>query len=113
MDRLAWLVIWRLSCLLVVHDVRAGHGRQRCQPGSQLTHPFARNDADPLRPTLVRGDQLRGEVGAALGWGVSSEGPGVTNLEPEGFAWPGPDAFYVDLVTVPDPETGPWGCDAR
>jgi hypothetical protein len=21
----------------------------------------------------------------ALGWGVSSEGPGVTNLEPEGF----------------------------
>jgi hypothetical protein len=41
----------------------------------------------------------------ALGWGVSSEGPGVTNLEPEGFAWPDPDAFYIDLVTVPDPET--------
>ncbi|MCA2178923.1 VOC family protein [Nonomuraea glycinis] len=42
---------------------------------------------------------------AALGWGMSSEAPGVTNLEPEGFAWPDPDAFYVDLVTVPDPET--------
>ncbi len=40
-----------------------------------------------------------------LGWGVSSEGPGVTNLEPEGFAWPDADAFYIDLVKVPDPET--------
>ncbi|GGU94995.1 hypothetical protein GCM10010182_09080 [Actinomadura cremea] len=41
----------------------------------------------------------------ALGWGVSSEGPGVTNLEPEGFVWPDPAAFYIDIVTVPDPET--------
>ncbi|MEV0614718.1 VOC family protein [Nonomuraea sp. NPDC050404] len=39
------------------------------------------------------------------GWSVSSEGPGVTNLEPEGFTWPDPDAFYVDFVAVPDPET--------
>ncbi|MGI5201289.1 VOC family protein [Spirillospora sp. CA-108201] len=41
----------------------------------------------------------------ALGWGTSSEGPGVTNLEPEGFDWPDPTAVCVDLVTVPDPET--------
>src|SRR5215475_14854095 len=42
---------------------------------------------------------------AALGWGVSSEGPGVTNVEPVGFVWPGPAAVCVDVVTVPDPET--------
>jgi hypothetical protein len=42
---------------------------------------------------------------AALGWGVSSEGPGVTNLQPEGFTWPDPDGFYIDVVAVPDPET--------
>ncbi|SDS38582.1 hypothetical protein SAMN04488543_1632 [Friedmanniella luteola] len=42
---------------------------------------------------------------AALGWGVSSEGPGVTNVEPVGFDWPDPSAVCVDVVTVPDPET--------
>jgi hypothetical protein len=41
----------------------------------------------------------------AFGWRVSSEAPGVTNLEPVGFDWPDPAAFYIDLVTVPDPET--------
>jgi hypothetical protein len=41
----------------------------------------------------------------ALGWGVSSEGPGVTNVEPKGFTWPDPSAVCVDVVTVPDPET--------
>jgi hypothetical protein len=41
----------------------------------------------------------------ALGWGVSSEGPGVTNVEPLEFAWPDPAAVCVDVVTVPDPET--------
>jgi hypothetical protein len=41
----------------------------------------------------------------ALGWGVSSEGPGVTNVEPLGFDWPDPVAVCVDVVTVPDPET--------
>jgi predicted enzyme related to lactoylglutathione lyase len=40
----------------------------------------------------------------ALGWGVSSEGPGVTNVEPAGFAWPDPVAVCVDVVAVPDPE---------
>lgn len=41
----------------------------------------------------------------ALGWGVSSEGPGVTNVEPIGFDWPDPTAVCVDVVAVPDPET--------
>jgi predicted enzyme related to lactoylglutathione lyase len=54
----------------------------------------------------ARDDAALGRFWAeALGWGVSSEAPGVTNLEPEGFAWPDPGAFYLDLVTVPDPET--------
>ncbi|MEU8706321.1 VOC family protein [Streptomyces sp. NPDC048565] len=39
-----------------------------------------------------------------LGWGLSSEGPGVVNLEPAGFDWPDPSAVCVDLVRVPDPE---------
>ena len=42
---------------------------------------------------------------AALGWGVSSEGPGVTNVQPVGFVWPDPAAVCVDVVAVPDPET--------
>ncbi|MCQ4213751.1 VOC family protein [Streptomyces longispororuber] len=41
----------------------------------------------------------------ALGWGISSEAPGVTNLEPVGFDWPDPAAVCVDLVRVPNPET--------
>jgi hypothetical protein len=41
----------------------------------------------------------------ALGWGVSSEGPGVANVEPHGFDWPDPSALVVDVVRVPDPET--------
>ncbi|WP_405743845.1 VOC family protein [Streptomyces sp. NBC_01525] len=41
----------------------------------------------------------------ALGWGLSSEGPGVTNVYPEEFNWPSPEALCVDVVKVPDPET--------
>ncbi|MGI5267695.1 VOC family protein [Nonomuraea sp. CA-218870] len=41
----------------------------------------------------------------ALGWDVSSEAPGVTNLEPPGFRRPDAAAFSIDLVGVPDPET--------
>jgi hypothetical protein len=40
----------------------------------------------------------------ALGWGVSSEGPGVTNLEPEGFVYPDPVAVCLDLVASPEPK---------
>ncbi|TYB41205.1 VOC family protein [Actinomadura chibensis] len=54
----------------------------------------------------ARDDAALGRFWAdALGWGVSSEGPGVTNVEPVGFSWPDPTAVCVDFVTVPDPET--------
>jgi predicted enzyme related to lactoylglutathione lyase len=42
---------------------------------------------------------------AALGWAVSSEGPGVTNLEPEGVAYPDPAAVCLDLVASAEPKT--------
>jgi predicted enzyme related to lactoylglutathione lyase len=48
---------------------------------------------------------LGGFWAQALGWAVSSEGPGVTNLEPEGFAYPDPSAVVIDLVAYPDPKT--------
>jgi hypothetical protein len=54
----------------------------------------------------ARDDSALGRFWAeALGWGVSSEAPGVTNVEPIGFDWPDPSAVCVDVVTVPDPET--------
>src|SRR5690242_9956527 len=54
----------------------------------------------------ARDDAALGRFWAqALGWEMSSEGPGVTNLEPPGFNWPDPGAVTIDLVTVPDPET--------
>ncbi|MFG2314651.1 VOC family protein [Streptomyces tendae] len=54
----------------------------------------------------ARNDSTLGRFWAqALGWSLSSEGPGVTNLEPAGFDWPDPSAVCVDLVRVPDPET--------
>ncbi len=54
----------------------------------------------------ARDDAALGRFWAeALGWGVSSEGPGVTNVEPVGFAWPDPTAVCIDVVAVPDPET--------
>lgn len=64
----------------------------------------------PLRLVQVnikaRDDVALGRFWAdALGWGVSSEGPGVTNVEPLGFAWPDPSSVCVDVVSVPDPET--------
>ncbi|MGB2570148.1 VOC family protein [Micromonospora citrea] len=54
----------------------------------------------------ARDDSALGRFWAeALGWGVSSEEPGVTNVEPVGFTWPDPVAVCVDVVIVPDPET--------
>ncbi|WP_217235885.1 VOC family protein [Streptomyces sp. AC555_RSS877] len=42
----------------------------------------------------------------ALSWSSSVEEPGVvTNLEPEGFAYPDPTAVCIDVITVPDPKT--------
>ncbi|GIJ76672.1 hypothetical protein SAMN05443287_108187 [Micromonospora phaseoli] len=48
---------------------------------------------------------LGGFWAEALGWGVSSEGPGVTNLEPEGFVYPDPTAVCLDLIASPEPKT--------
>ncbi|MER7543212.1 VOC family protein [Actinomadura sp.] len=42
----------------------------------------------------------------ALGWSIDSEGPGVTNLEPEGFDYPDPSALCIDVLRVPEPKTG-------
>ena len=42
---------------------------------------------------------------AAVGWGVDSEEPGVTNLEPVGFAYPDPAAVCIDVIAVPEPKT--------
>ncbi len=54
----------------------------------------------------ARDDSALGRFWAeALGWGVSSEGPGVTNVEPVGFVYPDPTAVCVDVVAVPDPAT--------
>jgi len=41
----------------------------------------------------------------ALGWSVSSEEPGVTNVEPAGFAYPDPVAVCIDILAVPEPKT--------
>ena len=58
----------------------------------------------------ARDDSALGRFWAqALGWGVSSEGPGVTNVEPVGFVYPDPVAVCVDVVAVPDPETVKYG----
>ncbi|RFU87955.1 VOC family protein [Streptomyces triticagri] len=42
----------------------------------------------------------------ALGWEMSSEGPGVANVEPGGdFVWPDASAVCIDVVAVPEPKT--------
>ncbi|AJT42378.1 VOC family protein [Psychromicrobium lacuslunae] len=63
-----------------------------------------------LRPVQVnfkaRDDAALGRFWAeALHWGIASEGPGVTNVEPLNFNWPDPSALCIDVVKVPDPET--------
>ncbi len=49
---------------------------------------------------------LGGFWAKALGWELSSEGPGVTNLEPPGFDYPDPAAVCIDLVVSPEPKVG-------
>ncbi|GAB3923806.1 VOC family protein [Kribbella albertanoniae] len=54
----------------------------------------------------ARDDSALGAFWAeVLGWSVSSEGPGVTNLEPEGFVYPDPVAVVLDLIVSPEPKT--------
>jgi predicted enzyme related to lactoylglutathione lyase len=64
----------------------------------------------PLRLVQIamnaRDDAAVGRFWAeALGWAMSSEGPGVTNLEPVGFAYPDPAAVCIDILAVPEPKT--------
>jgi predicted enzyme related to lactoylglutathione lyase len=54
----------------------------------------------------ARDDSALGRFWAeALGWSISSEGPGVTNLEPVGFTYPDPVAVCIDIIAVPEPKT--------
>ena len=54
----------------------------------------------------ARDDSAVGRFWAeALGWGLDSEEPGVTNVEPQGFAYPDPRAIYIDVIRVPEPKT--------
>jgi predicted enzyme related to lactoylglutathione lyase len=54
----------------------------------------------------ARDDSAVGQFWAeALGWGISSEEPGVTNLEPAGLTYPDPVAVYIDILAVPEPKT--------
>lgn len=54
----------------------------------------------------ARDDAALGRFWAeVLGWGLGSEGPGVTNLEPEGLAYPDPAAVFIDVLRVPEPKT--------
>ncbi|MGW6394443.1 VOC family protein [Streptomyces sp. NPDC055103] len=49
---------------------------------------------------------LGGFWAEVLGWGVHSEGPGVTNLEPVGFSYPAPEAVVIDIIARPEAKTG-------
>ena len=54
----------------------------------------------------ARDDSTLGRFWAeALGWIISSEEPGVTNIEPEGFIYPDPTAVCIDIVAVSEPKT--------
>ena len=54
----------------------------------------------------ARDDSAVGRFWAeALGWGISSEEPGVTNVEPVGFVYPDPAAVCIDVIAVPEPKT--------
>ena len=59
----------------------------------------------------ARDDSAVGRFWAeALGWSVSSEEPGVTNVEPAGFAYPAPVAVCMDVLAVPEPKTVRTAC---
>lgn len=54
----------------------------------------------------ARDDAVVGRFWAeALGWGMASEEPGVTNLEPLDFGYPDPVAVCIDVIRVPEPKT--------
>ncbi|TWD84298.1 hypothetical protein FB561_5473 [Kribbella amoyensis] len=41
----------------------------------------------------------------ALGWKVTGDQPGETNIEPEGVTYPDPSAIVIDVLAVPEPKT--------
>ena len=92
---------------------RAGHGRAPSGRGkARLGAARVRRIIGmALRPVQVNIKALDdaavgGFWAEALGWGVSSEGPGVTNVEPaDDFVWPDPVAVCIDVVAVPEPKT--------
>ena len=54
----------------------------------------------------ARDDSSLGRLWAdALGWGTDSEGPGVTNVAPDGGAYPDPAVLFIDVLRVPDAKT--------
>jgi predicted enzyme related to lactoylglutathione lyase len=54
----------------------------------------------------ARDDRAIGQFWAeALGWGVDSEEPGVTNVEPVDFVYPDATAICIDVLAVPEPKT--------
>ncbi|MER5965468.1 VOC family protein [Streptomyces sp. NPDC002057] len=54
----------------------------------------------------ARDDSAVGRFWAeVLGWGIDSEEPGVTNVEPTGLAYPDPSAVFIDVLSVPEPKT--------
>ena len=75
---------------------------------SQLRHRVGRHGA--ARPVQIamnaRDDSAVGRFWAEVfGWGVSSEEPGVTNLEPVDLSYPDPVAVCIDVIAVPEPNT--------
>jgi len=54
----------------------------------------------------ARDDSAVGRFWAwALGWGVSSEEPGVTSVEPADVGYPDPAFVCIDVIAVPEPKT--------
>jgi len=49
---------------------------------------------------------LGGFWAAALGWEMTHEAPGVSNLEPPGYTYPDPVAVVLDLVVSTEPKVG-------
>src|SRR5438046_10136292 len=82
----------------------------RAGPGDYIQPAEHRVSSMTLRLVQIamnaRDDSAVGRFWAeALGWGASSEEPGVTNVEPVGFAYPDPVAVCIDVIAVPEPKT--------
>src|SRR6266702_2581616 len=101
-------------CWVVLHVVRGGRRpRERRTPLWPVHYtrpPGHRVGGMALRLVQIamnaRDDSAVGRFWAeALDWGISSEEPGVTNVEPVGFVYPDPVAVCIDVIAVPEPKT--------